>query len=256
MQAGAVVIIPARYGSIRLPGKPVLEVAREVTGKYIIQHVCERAARAPSVERVIVATDDARIADAVSEFGGEVCITSPEHRSGTDRVAEVAATLDVEIVVNVQGDEPEVRPEQIEQVIQVLAEDQGAVMGTLAHPIEREDEWRDPHAVKVVLDADNCALYFSRSPIPFLRDYAGPLAEAPARPLRHLGIYSYRRDFLLRYTALPHSPLEDAEKLEQLRALAAGYRIKVAVTPHASLGIDTPADLEAWLDKHRTHKEL
>ena len=110
--------------------------------------------------------------------------------------------------------------------------------------------------VKVVLDADGCALYFSRSPIPYLRDYTGPLASAPSQPLHHLGIYSYRRDFLLRYASLPRSPLEDAEKLEQLRALAAGYKIKVAVTPYASIGIDTPADLEAWLDKHRTHKEV
>jgi 3-deoxy-manno-octulosonate cytidylyltransferase (CMP-KDO synthetase) len=256
VQARAVVIIPARYGSTRLPGKPVLEVAREVTGKYIIQHVYERASRAPSVERVIVATDDPRIADVVGKFGGDARMTSTEHRSGTDRIAEVAARLDEPIIVNVQGDEPEVRPEQVEQVIQALAEDEAAVMGTLAHPVESLDEWRDPNVVKVVLDADGCALYFSRSPIPYLRDYAGPPDDAPARPLHHLGIYSYRRDFLLRYAALPRSPLEEAEKLEQLRALAAGYRIRVAITPYASIGIDTPADLKAWLDKHRTHEEI
>ena len=255
MPPNAVVIIPARYGSTRLPGKPVLQVAREVTGKFIIQHVYERAARAASVERVIVATDDARIAQAVRGFGGEARMTSSEHRSGTDRIAEVAAGLDCPIIVNVQGDEPDIRPDQVEQVIQVLAGDERAMMGTLAHPIESEDEWRDPHVVKVVLDADGCALYFSRSPIPYLRDYAGQLAAAPAQPLHHLGIYSYRRDFLLRYAALPHSPLEDAEKLEQLRALGAGYKIKVGITPYASIGIDTPADLEAWLNKHRTHKE-
>jgi 3-deoxy-manno-octulosonate cytidylyltransferase (CMP-KDO synthetase) len=254
VEARAVVIIPARYGSTRLPGKPVLEVARKVTGRYIIQHVYERAARAASVERVIVATDDRRILEAVQDFGGEARMTAPEHRSGTDRVAEVAAELDVPIIVNVQGDEPEVRSEQVEQVIQVLAGDEVAVMGTLAHPIESVEEWRDPHAVKVVLDGDGCALYFSRCPIPYARDYDGPPALAPAQPLCHLGIYSYRRDFLLRYVSLPRSPLEDAEKLEQLRALGAGYRIKVAITPHASIGIDTPADLEAWLDKHRTHK--
>ena len=256
MPARAVVIIPARYASTRLPGKPVLEVAREVTGKYIIQHVYERAARAASVERVIVATDDARIAGVVRGFGGEARMTSSEHRSGTDRIAEVAAGLDAPIIVNVQSDEPEIRPEQVEQVIQLLAQDADAVMGTLARPIESSDEWRDPHVVKVVLDAHGCALYFSRSPIPYLRDYAGPLAGAPAQPLGHLGIYSYRRDFLLRYASLPPSPLEEAEKLEQLRALGAGHRIKVAVTPYASIGIDTPADLEAWLNKHRTHKEL
>jgi 3-deoxy-manno-octulosonate cytidylyltransferase (CMP-KDO synthetase) len=256
VQARAVVIIPARFGSTRLPGKPVLEVAREVTGKYIIQHVYERAARAPSVERVIVATDNQRIADVVTEFGGEARMTSSEHRSGTDRIAEVAAALDAPIVVNVQGDEPEIRPEQVEQVIQVLVEEPDAAMGALAHPIETVEEWHDPNVVKVVLDAHGCALYFSRSPIPFLRDYAGPLPQAPAALLHHLGIYSYRRDFLLRYASLPRSPLEEAEKLEQLRALGAGYRIRVAVTPYASIGIDTPADLKAWLDKHRTHREL
>jgi len=256
VQARAVVIIPARYGSTRLPGKPVLEVAREVTGKYIIQHVYERAARASSVERVIVATDDRRVAEVVAGFGGEVRMTSAEHRSGTDRIAEVAAELDAPIIVNVQGDEPEIHPDQVEQVIQLLVEDREAVMGTLAHPIESREEWLDPNVVKVVLDADGCALYFSRSPIPYLRDYDGPLEAAPARPLHHLGIYSYRRDFLLLYAALPHSPLEEAEKLEQLRALGAGYRIKVGITDRRSIGIDTPADLEAWLDKYRTHKDI
>ena len=160
LSARAVVIIPARYASTRLPGKPVLEVAREVTGKYIIQHVYERAARAPSVERVIVATDDARIAAAVRGFGGEARMTSSEHRSGTDRIAEVAAGLDAPIIVNVQGDEPEIHPEQVEQVIQLLAEDAGAVMGTLAHPIESREEWHDPHVVKVVIGAAP-ALIFS-----------------------------------------------------------------------------------------------
>lgn len=242
-----VAIIPARYASTRLPGKPVLEVARQVTGQYIIQHVYERVASAECVARVIVATDDRRIADAVVSFGGEARMTSPQHRSGTDRVAEVAAGLEADVVVNVQGDEPEIRPEQVDQVAALLDEDRRAVMGTLASPIENATQWNDPNAVKVVLDGSGAALYFSRCPIPYMRDYDGPPAEAPAPPLHHLGIYSYRRDFLLGYADLPSSPLEQAESLEQLRALSAGYRIKVGITPWRPVGIDTPQDLERWL---------
>ena len=247
----AVVIIPARYGAERLPGKPILEAAREVTGKYIIQHVYESAARAPSVNEVIVATDDERILAAVESFGGRARMTRPNHASGTDRIAEVAAELDAPVIVNVQGDEPEIRPEQVEQVIGLLAEDERTMMGTLAHPIESETEWRDPNVVKVLLDAEGCALCFTRSPVPFAREAGGWSPDAPARPLRHLGIYSYRRDFLLRYAQLPPAPLERTEKLEQLRALSAGYRIRVGITPYACIGIDTPEDLEAWLARHR-----
>ncbi len=247
----AVVIIPARYESTRLPGKPIIEAAREATGKYIIQHVYERAAQAPSVSQVIVATDDERIADAVRGFGGEARMTRADHQSGTDRIAEVAADLSADIVVNVQGDEPGIRPEQVEQVIELLRGDDSAVMGTLAHPIESEAEWRDPNAVKVVVDVDGCALYFSRSPIPFARDAGGWDADGPVRPLKHLGIYSYVRSFLLSYSQMPPAPLEQAEQLEQLRALSAGCRIKVGVTPHRCIGIDTPADLERWLATYR-----
>jgi 3-deoxy-manno-octulosonate cytidylyltransferase (CMP-KDO synthetase) len=247
----AVVIIPARYASTRLPGKPILEAAREATGKYLIQHVYERAAAAPSVTQVIVATDDDRIACAVRGFGGEVRMTSPDHESGTDRIAEAASDVGAPVVVNVQGDEPEIRPEQIEQVIRLLADDDTAVIGTLAHPIATEQEWRDPNVVKVVTDADGCALYFSRSPIPYTRDADGWAAHGPLNPLRHMGIYSYRREFLTRYAAMPPAPLELAERLEQLRALSGGYRIKVGLTPFFCLGIDTPEDLEAWLARHR-----
>ncbi|MCK4282681.1 MAG: 3-deoxy-manno-octulosonate cytidylyltransferase [Candidatus Brocadiae bacterium] len=247
----AAVIIPARYGSTRLPGKPILEVAREVTGKYVIQHVYERAAQAASVQDVIVATDDERIVAAVRAFGGEARMTDTRHQSGTDRIAQVAADLDVPIVVNVQGDEPEIRPEQIEQVIALLADDEAAVMGTLAHPIRSEEEWRDPNVVKVALGGNGCALYFSRSPIPYPRDSGGRLEGAPVELLRHLGIYSYRREFLLQYAQLPPAPVETAERLEQLRALSAGYRIRVGVTPYPCIGIDTPDDLEAWLRKYR-----
>ncbi len=248
--AKVIVIVPARYGSTRLPGKPILEAARAATGKYIIQHVYEHAAQAPSVGRVIVATDDKRIARAVEAFGGEARMTDSGHQSGTDRVAEVAAEVEAPIIVNVQGDEPEIRAEQVEQVAQLLTQDRGAVMGTLAHAIESEEEWRNPNVVKVVIGEDSRALYFTRSPIPFARDAGGWAPDAPVRPLRHLGIYSYRREFLLRLAKLPPAPLELTEKLEQLRALSAGYKIGVGITPYLGIGIDTPEQLEAWMSKH------
>ena len=250
-KARAAVIIPARYASTRLPGKPILEEARRVTGKYIIQHVYENAARARGVDAVIVATDDARIYEAVRAFGGRAQMTSPEHRCGTERIAEAAAALDSPIVVNVQGDEPQVRPEQIEQVIGLLADDAAAVMGTLAVPMESEEAWRNPNVVKVVVDDRGCALYFSRSAIPYVRDSSDWMRDTPAQPLHHVGIYSYRREFLLQYAAMAPAPLEEAEKLEQLRALSRGYRIKVGVTPHRCMSIDTPQDLERWLALYR-----
>ena len=247
----ATVIIPARYESTRLSGKPILEVAREVTGKYIVQHVYERAAQAPSVREVIVATDDERILAAVEAFGGKACMTSSAHRNGTERIAEVAQRLDTPIVVNVQGDEPQIEPDQVERVIQLLAEDESAVMGTLAFGIDCEETLRNPNAVKVVVDDRGCALYFSRSPIPFVRDSDDWLRDSPSPPLRHLGIYSYRRQFLLDYVAMPPTPLEKAEKLEQLRALSAGYKIKVGLTEYHCIGIDTPEDLDRWLSLYR-----
>lgn len=247
----AAVIIPARYESTRLPGKPIIEVAREVTGKYIVQHVYERAAQAPSVSEVIVATDDRRIFDVVEGFGGRARMTSAAHRNGTERIAEVAADIGAAVIVNVQGDEPGIEPDQVEQVIQLLAEDESAVMGTLGHRIESEETLRDPNAVKVVVDEQGCALYFSRSAIPFVRDSDDWLRDAPLPHLRHLGIYSYRREFLLHYVSMPPSPLEKAEKLEQLRALSAGCRIKVGITDHHCIGIDTPEDLERWLSSFR-----
>ncbi len=249
----AIAIIPVRFDSERLPGKPILEEAREVTGKYIVQHVYERVAMAESVSEVIVATDDVRIVRAVEQFGGRVRMTSPDHRSGTDRIAEVAAERECSIVVNVQGDEPEITPEQVDAVTQLLRDDPHASMGTLAHRITDTATFNDPAAVKVVVDADGCALYFSRSPIPYVRGDAEEwLRRSGGGALKHLGVYSFRRDFLLRYAALPPSELEGAEKLEQLRALEAGFRIRVALTDTPCLGIDTPADLRRWLDKFRT----
>ena len=247
----AIVIIPARYESSRLPGKPILERVRKVTGRYLVEHCYDRAAEAASVSRVIVATDDERIVEAVRNFGGQARMTSPDHTCGTDRIAEVAAEVEADIVVNIQGDEPQIEPEQVEQTIKLLEHNPGADMGTLAHPLEDEKTWRDPNAVKVVRDESGAALYFSRSPIPYVRDSSDWMRDAPAAPLRHIGIYSYRRDFLLAYSAMPPSPLEESEKLEQLRALSSGHTIQVGITHTPVMGIDTPADLDRWLATYR-----
>ena len=243
--AEVVAIIPARYGSSRLPGKPLLAE----TGRPLIQHVVEAAARARRPGRIIVATDDARIAAAVRGFGGEVAMTRPEHPSGTDRVAEVAAALpEAAIVVNLQGDEPEVAGAAIDRVVALLEEDPAAPMATLATPIRDEATYRDPSCVKVVCSGRGRALYFSRSPIPHHRDGA---AGRPSWAHLHLGLYAYRRDFLLVLAALPPSPLEAAEKLEQLRVLEAGYPIAVAVVEEPSVGIDTPEDYRRFVARWR-----
>lgn len=242
------VLIPARYGAERLPGKPVHPEVKRVTGKHLIQHVYEGAARARGARRVIVATDDPRIAEAVRGFGGEVAMTRSDHTCGTDRIAEVAQRLpEIPVIVNVQGDEPQIRPEQVEQVAELLDACPEAAMGTLASPVRTDEELRNPNAVKVVTDARGCALYFSRSPIPFVRGSNDWLADSPVRPLKHLGIYSYRREFLLSYASMPACALERAERLEQLRALYHGHRIVVGVTDFCPIGIDTEADLRRWL---------
>lgn len=232
------IVIPARYASSRLPGKPLL---RE-TGKYLIQHVYERAKLARGVAAVVVATDDRRIADAVRSFGGDVAMTRDDHPSGTDRVAEVAAGLDADVVVNLQGDEPLIEPASLELLADMLQADDTCDMATLAVPIRSLEQWHNPACVKVVRDAAGRALYFSRSPIPHVRDGAPDFAARPARFLQHLGLYAYRRDFLLALAKLPPEPLEEFEKLEQLRVLAVGKRIKVGVVEQAGLGVDTPAD--------------
>jgi 3-deoxy-manno-octulosonate cytidylyltransferase (CMP-KDO synthetase) len=251
----AVVIIPARYDSTRLPGKLVHPEAKRDTGKHIIEHVYERVKKTPLIENVIVATDDKRIFDVVKGFGGNVEMTSPNHKSGTDRIAEVAAHRDEDVVVNVQGDEPEIRPEMIEALVSALSADDEAVMATLANELKTVDELLDPNVVKVVLDNDGYALYFSRSPIPYVREHGQTSLSMPPHLrfpfLRHLGIYAYRRDFLLRYSKLPPSPLEETERLEQLRALSNGYRIKVSITPFECRGIDTEEDLKRFIDKFR-----
>jgi 3-deoxy-manno-octulosonate cytidylyltransferase (CMP-KDO synthetase) len=238
------IIIPARYASSRLPAKPLLCE----TGKYLIQHVYERACES-SAEIAIVATDDRRIFDAVQSFGGQVAMTRDDHPSGTDRVAEVAAKLDADIIVNLQGDEPMIEPATLDLVANLLDDDRDAVMATLAVPITTNEQWRDPNCVKVVCDSRGRALYFSRSPIPFVRD--GEPDFTSGRFLQHLGLYAYRRDFLLKLAQLPPEPLEVTEKLEQLRVLALGYRILVGVVPHAHRGVDTPADYQRFVEHFR-----
>jgi 3-deoxy-manno-octulosonate cytidylyltransferase (CMP-KDO synthetase) len=245
-------VIPARFASTRLPGKPLLSD----TGRPLIQHVVEAARRAKSLGRVIVATDDHRIAEAVTGFGGEVVMTRDDHTTGTDRVAEVAARLvGAEIIVNLQGDEPEVSGESLDRVVALLRDDPEAPMATLATPIREEATYRDPACVKVVCSARGRALYFSRSPIPCHRDGLPSLpADSPIAHL-HLGLYAYRREFLLSIAALPSSPLERAEKLEQLRVLDAGHPIAVGIVDEASVGIDTPEDYRRFVRRWMARRD-
>jgi 3-deoxy-manno-octulosonate cytidylyltransferase (CMP-KDO synthetase) len=232
-------IIPARYGSTRFPGKPLVSIA----GKPLLQHVVERCEKAWTLSEVIVATDDARIAEVASRFV-RVEMTAPEHPSGTDRVAEVAARCKCDGVVNIQGDEPLVDPEAINKVACALAED---AMSTAATPLRDPADYNNPHVVKVVVSAAGRALYFSRRTIPHLRDaedrsVSDQLAAFPF--LKHLGLYGYQRTTLLRLVRIPVSPLEQAERLEQLRALEHGIPIAVVTVDSASVGVDIPADVE------------
>lgn len=232
-----VVVIPARYRSSRFPGKPLADLH----GRPMVVHVVERARLVPHVERVLVATDDVRIADAVRAHGGEAVMTREDHASGTDRLAEVAASLECDLVVNVQGDEPLVSPSMIAQAVAACAADPTLPIATLRRGIDRLEDFLSPHVVKVVVDADDHALYFSRAPVPFARDATVPMV--PAGAWKHVGLYVYRRDVLLRLAALPPSTLERVEALEQLRALECGLRIRAVETREDSIGVDTPDDL-------------
>jgi 3-deoxy-manno-octulosonate cytidylyltransferase (CMP-KDO synthetase) len=239
-------IIPARFGSTRLPGKPLLSD----TGKPLIQHVVEAARSASKLDRIIVATDDERIARAVEGFGGEVVMTRSDHPTGTDRVAEVIAKMpEANLIVNLQGDEPELSGEALDLVVSLLENDPEAPMATLATPIRDESVYRDPSCVKVVASASGRALYFSRSPIPYHRDGLPDFTLDPPSALLHLGLYAYRRDFLLGLAQLPPSPLETAEKLEQLRVLEAGYPIALGIVQERSVGIDTPDDYRRFVER-------
>jgi 3-deoxy-manno-octulosonate cytidylyltransferase (CMP-KDO synthetase) len=246
---GAIVaIIPARFASTRLPGKPLADIH----GKTLVERVFERARAARRPGRVVVATDDERIAAVVRGFGGEAVMTSPDHATGTDRLAEAARALDAGIVVNVQGDEPMLDPAGVDAAVDALCADASADLSTLSAPLVSSAEMLAPSVVKVVTDARGLALYFSRAPIPHVRrgaaaDWAAAAEAAVARGLarKHVGLYAYRRAALLRFASLPPSPLEEAEGLEQLRALHHGMRIRVVpVAGGAGLAVDTPEDLE------------
>lgn len=243
------IVIPARLHSTRLPEKLLL---RE-TGKTLIQHTYEAAQQARLPESVCVAADHPRIFDEVRRFGGQACMTSPDCASGTDRVAEVARQrADVEIFVNVQGDEPELSGESIDQVVALLADNPAAVMSTLATPIRSREQLEDPACVKAVCDAAGKALYFSRSPIPAARTWDDALLAAdPPHFLQHVGMYAYRRDFLLRLAEMPRGRLEQLESLEQLRVLEAGYAILVGIVDEPTFGIDTPRDYQAFVARRR-----
>jgi 3-deoxy-manno-octulosonate cytidylyltransferase (CMP-KDO synthetase) len=243
-----VAVIPARYDATRLPGKPLADIA----GRPMIEHVYRRAAAARGVDAVVVATDDTRIATAVRAFGGIATMTDSAHRSGTDRIAEVAAGLPCDIVLNVQGDEPLIEPAVIEAVIACLMRDPMLEMATVCVAIADRSDYDNPNVVKVVTDTTGRALYFSRAAIPHLRGVPDRDAGAGRREpngqgslgYKHIGLYGYRRSFLLKFTALAQTPLERIESLEQLRALEHGYRIQTVETAHDSVGVDTPEDLE------------
>ncbi len=238
MPVHVVCIIPSRYESSRFPGKPLAELC----GKPMIRHVYERVLRARCVSSVAVATDDERIFQAVRAFGGRAVMTSAQHRSGTDRIAEAVETMGLrneDIVVNIQGDQPLFEPAQVDEVVQPLLDDLTIPMSTLIYRIVRDEEITHPNAVKTVFDRDQFALYFSRATIPFVRD-RGNKAEY----FKHHGIYAYRRGFLRTFISLPEGVLERLEALEQLRAIEHGHRIKVVITPHDSVEVDTPQELE------------
>jgi len=232
-----VVVIPARYGSTRLPGKPLVALA----GKPMIQRVYEQARLAQRADRVIVATDDERIVKAVESFGGEARMTRADHRTGTERVAEVAAHTEGDVFVNVQGDEPLLDPVAVDTAVNALLEEPAAAIATVATPLQSAADIMDPNVVKTVLDFDGNALYFSRAPIPWVRDSA---SKIQVRHLKHLGLYVFQRDALLEYPTLPQGELERIEQLEQLRWMENGWKIRVAEVAHDAVSVDVPADVE------------
>jgi len=231
-------VIPARYTSSRYPGKPLARIG----SKSMLEHVFERTSQARYLTSIIVATDDERIASAARAFGAMVRMTRADHLSGTDRVAEVASADTAELIVNIQGDEPLIDPAAIDAAILPLLHEDDIAMGTLKKRIENPRELGDPNVVKVVTDRAGNAIYFSRATIPY--GGAGGFASQPTVHYKHIGLYVYRRDFLMEYSGLPVGPLEQAERLEQLRALENGYSIRVVETDYESLGVDTPEDLE------------
>lgn len=235
--AKVLAVIPARYASTRFPGKVIAPLA----GKPLVAHTYERTLRASLVSEVLVATDDEQVAAALKPHGVAVVMTRADHPSGTDRIAEVAAGCDADIIVNVQGDEPLIDPKTIDKAIEPLLEDPAIPMATARRLIEDPEAMQDPNVVKVVCDARGRALYFSRCSIPYIREPDGGL---PTCYWQHIGLYVYRRDFLMDYAGWPQTPIEKLEKLEQLRVLENGYPIAVVETEYESIGVDTPTDLE------------
>ncbi len=229
-----VIVIPARYASTRFPGKPLAQI----NGKPMIYYVYTRCKKAKGIDEVIVATDDDRIKMAVEGFKGKAVITFKEHKSGTERIAEVVMNIDADIIVNVQGDEPLIEPTAIEQAIKPLEKDRSIKISTLMTRITEEGEYNDPNIVKVVIDKEGFALYFSRSLIPY------PRQKEHSQVFKHIGLYAYRKDFLLEIAKMKQTPLEKAECLEQLRVLENGLKIKVVETDYESISVDTPDDLE------------
>ena len=238
-----IVVIPARYESSRMRGK----VLAKKTGKYLVQHTYERALCARRVTEVIIATDDERVKDACRQFGAPCVMTSSAHQSGTDRVAEVAADRECDAIVNLQADEPEISPDYIDTTIALLADNTEVQMATLLAPFVKSEDIENPNIVKCVTDTNGRALYFSRLPIPYDRNLAG--VGDLEKYHRHLGIYAYRRDFLLVYTTLPKSRLEECEKLEQLRALDNGFIIQTATVENAWDGVDTPEQYATFVKR-------
>ena len=240
-------IIPARYSSTRFEAK----VLANISGKPMIQHVWERAKQSLVLDDVILACDDERVADVAREFGAKVILTAKGHHSGTDRIIEVINPLEVDVIVNIQGDEPLIHPMMIDTVASALRDDKKISMATLMKKIDDPEEINDPHVVKVVVDKNNFALYFSRAAIPYY-----PVNSEISEPVyyKHIGLYAYTKDFLFTYRNLSVSKLEKAERLEQLRVLEEGYKIKVLETKYETIGVDTPADLEkvkAYLKKNK-----
>ena len=231
------VVIPARHASSRFPGKPLAPIA----GKPMIQHVVERVRRAKLPSRIVVATEDERIKTAVEKFGGEAMLTRQDHRTGTDRVAEVATHVPADIYINVQGDEPLINPGTLDAVAAAMAEDESIQLATPCSAITQQKEIMDPNVVKVVQDFDDNALYFSRAPIPWVRDTGATVA---AQHWKHIGLYGYRRDALLEFPTLPPGELERIEQLEQLRWLENGFRIHIVETEYDAVSVDVPADVE------------
>jgi len=240
-----IAVIPARFSSTRFAGK----VLAKDTGKFLIQHTYEQACLAKLPEKVIIAADDEKVAAAAETFGAECVLTSPDHQSGTDRIAEAVADMDVEIIVNLQGDEPEIDPANIDYLAKMLMDNPDCPMATLAAEFQTAEQVSDPNIVKAIIGCNNKAIYFSRWPIPYDRDKSG-VGEVQ-QYLRHIGIYAYRKKFLLEITALPQTPLEKIENLEQLRAIENGYSILVGKVKHTCDGIDTPEQYAEFVKRYK-----